>query len=120
MTDLMELAAKCRNPIVRNALLAAACARDAAESGLVIATKQKRCAMRTWTDAIDHQREETWGVFKTGRGNDPKSIAGLKRLDARTVEAQNAYMAAERAVNALRAIRMTGTGKDTTGGAERL
>ena len=100
--DLIGLASKCRNPVVRNALLAEASARDAAERGLEIAAGQKRLAMRTWTEAVERQRAETWGAFKTRRANDPALFAELETLDARTGAAQARYMDAERARNALR------------------
>lgn len=115
-SGLIELAAKCFNPIVRNALLTAASGGDRREAERIVASHTRR-ASRKWSQAVKRQSEATWNAVAVRRTGGQVDTRTLETLDAETGEAQEEYSNAR---NALRAIRMTGTGKDTTGGAERL
>ena len=108
MIDLKELAAKCSNPVVRNALLAAAKARatekEKAKAGR-IAARQKSLARRKWSEAIEGQSASLWGGLAAGRKDDPAWAAEMEEAIKRTEEARRQFEEAERATDAIRALR---------------
>lgn len=115
MTALCDTAAKCRNPVVRNALLAAAGGgeRDAAEK---IAARQRGKAWRDWTFADERQWARIHVGIKAKLKDDPAFILECERGDGMADAARIRYNEAR---NALRALRRVGTAQTHHGGAAR-
>ena len=117
MVDLIELAAKCRNPVVRNALMAAASGRErdvaaARRLAFVAARDAGRDANAT---RAEHERFVR-AALAAGLRGDPDAIdasldmmEGIMDADARLEEARNA----------LRALRKAGSAHPRHGDAAR-
>ena len=120
MKDLLELAAKCRNPIVRNAILANAVLADDGTRATRLVDRQLRRVRKEWADEGDRYGE----AFSRGRasqGKDPGWLESMRgatlRFDAENELRKSRLDELERAGNALRIVRaIYGVGSNTERG----
>ena len=115
MTDLVELAAKCRNPVVRNALLAAAGGNglDAARKTL---TKEQRCVTAERQEAATAHELISDEIERRGLFGERNAMKGALIEYLGIVDADKRLFMIERA---LRALRRAGRAQTHHGGAAR-
>ena len=118
MTDLVELAAKCRNPVVRNALVAAAITGET-RTAERLASTEARHVSEEWSEASAAHERISDEIERRGLVGERNAVKAALVEYLEIADADKRLFTLERAQNALRALRRAGTAQAHHGGAAR-
>ena len=116
--DLIGLAAKCRNPVVRNALIAAAITGET-RTAKRLASAEARHVSEEWNEASAAHERVSDEIERRGLVGERNAIRAALVEYLEIADADKRLFALERAQNTLRALRRAREAQTDKGGAAR-